>query len=719
MVKNIFLQKHVLAVGCFLYFCVSSVYANGFAPQLQVQNHWYKGGNTVGAGIMLPYQASTNLPFVDVRHYQDRHHNRTTSVGIGYRRSFGDNNTSWVGANAYFDAIHSKEKKRFNHASVGLEWVSPAVDASANMYFPIGTSHKELSAQDTAVINDGYLGVNTSRQYEKLGRSADAEIGVPIMQNANPLKAYVGGYWQERKGRKDNQGARARLDWTVNQAAWLPSSTSLSIGAYAGYDKEQHGLVGLQFKLRFGKGSTSQQTIFREVNRQLTFNTHQYTTQQFERANNYGKVAKVSLRGDMDVNKLNTAIAAVGNKGVALLEGEGWVNDSIIIPDNRTILGNNSSLNIQTPSGKKATFVYQAPQTTITSTNMDKSVLQVGSNVTVENVNLVGGKTGISNLHETSQNIKLSRLNIKNTAGDGIRLDGVNGIQLNSISIRDLAICENNSDCEYSVVRAPDRVPHSAFAATGSSDISIKDFSAENVTYGIFVSSKMEGDYVKEYDVVAKNINIDTAKITNTRREGLLLVGVDGANIRNYTVDNSQRVKSGEADMDLIVLQASRDVNLDNTTLIGGINGLMIVNSPNLPKYETNNYRIKGLTSKDNSFRGVFINPASDISLEDVTIDNAGKAGMLLMGSQYSFIGGPTQNVELKNVSINNPKNAVLTVYGPIKNLSGDIKTTGKADICQKNPWMGASLTQEAGKVLRVNGSVVDSFENCVDESWN
>lgn len=716
--KKIFLPKNIWVVVSSTFF-VSSVYAAGLSPQLQVQNDWHKGGNTVGAGVMLPYQTATHLPFVDIRHYQDNKHNRTTSIGVGYRHQLGENNATWVGINTYVDAIRSREKNHFNQASVGIEWMSPAIEASANMYFPIGTSHKQLSSQDSATIKDGWLGINTVQKYEKLGRAADFEIGTPIMKNNNPLKAYVGGYWQERKGQKDNHGVRARVEWNIHQATWLPSMTSLSIGAYAGYDREQHGIVGLQAKFRFGKSHSSQPSFFKEVNRQLTFGTHQYTTSSFERASNYGKVAKIVLQGEMDVNKLNTTMASLGDKGVILLTGEGKVDNSIIVPDGHTLLGNNSSLNIQTESGKKATFVYHAPQTTIESTNMDKSVLQVGSNVVVDNITLVGGKAGISNLHPTSQNIKLSQLSISHTAGDGIRLDGVNGVELNNISIHDLAICENNSDCEYAVVRAPDRVPHSAFAATGSSNISIKDFEAKNVTYGIFVASKMEGDYVETYDIVARDVNIDNATITNTRREGLLLVGVEGAKVHNYTVDNSERVRSGEADMDLIVLQASKDVKLYDTTLIGGINGLMIVNSPNLPKHESNNYYIKGLTSKDNSFRGIFINPASDITLEDITIEKPGKTGMLVMGSEYSFMGGPTQNVELKNITINNPKNAVMTVYGPIKNLSGNIKASGNADICQKSPWSGASLMQDEGKMLKVNDAVIESFNNCTDERWN
>lgn len=185
-------------------------------------------------------------------------------------------------------------------------------------------------------------------------------------------------------------------------------------------------------------------------------------------------------------------------------------------------------------------------------------------------------------------------------------------------------------------------------SAIGSQNINIDNVKIDDVTYGIFLAS----DYDQEtstYKTTTSNVNINNTSISNSRREGLLLVGNDNVTIDNLTIDNSNQ----DQEMDLIVLQGSHNITMNETNLSGGINGLMIVNSSNLPSFDDNNIKIKSMNINNTSRSGVFINPASKIELENVTVNNPGIAGIALYGNEW--MGGAVEDVSIKNLQINNP----------------------------------------------------------------
>lgn len=703
------------------HFCIFSILfssvqaiSQGFQPQLQIQNQWYNGGDTVGAGMMMPYQtAKGDVPFIDIRYYQNNEHAHAASIGLGYRYSL--NNTQFIGLNGYMDAIESKGKKHYQQGSIGAEWLSPRLEASTNYYFPVSHQSKVLSAHDIAQVKDQYLGITTITEHERLGHAMDVELGTTVWRNPHSsMKLYTGAYWQQRQNQQNNNGARLRGEWRINKASWLPKHTVLGLGAYAGYGHEKHTQLGLTLTLNFGPGNTPSQVPFKEVNRQLVFTPQQYQTHKFERANNYGKVAEFIFQGNqvIDVSELNNAIAGLGNKGVALLSGSAVIDNSIIVPDGQTLLGGQGSLQLTTASGKTATYQYGAPPATIHSNTDTDSVVKVGSNTVLDTITLSGGLSGVGNLHTHSNNITLNHLDISKTAGDGIKLDGVNGILVNNTSVHDLSICDNNTACEYTVIIDPNRAPNAAFSSVGSNNIEINNFNTKNVTYGIFIASKVNDDW-SAYDAVANNININHVNVTNTQREGLLLVGVDGAKINHYSIDNSERVTHGLHDMDLIVLQGNHNVALSDINLTGGVNGLMIVNSPSLPTYETNNISVVGMTTSNNSNSGVFINPASDIHLENVTVNNPATSGLFLYGSDYEFLGGPVKNLTVKNVLVNSPEQSALTVWGPVQNLNGEVKFTNSSQPCNTKQGIEGKLNQTDGSTFKMNGKTINNFDQC------
>ena len=143
-----------------------------------------------------------------------------------------------------------------------------------------------------------------------------------------------------------------------------------------------------------------------------------------------------------------------------------------------------------------------------------------------------GGAEGIGSLNERTNNVSINNVDISATTGDGIKLNNTNGLNIKNSKIHDLNICENNTDCEFAVF-SPTKAPNSAVSAIGSQNINIDNVKIDDVTYGIFLAS----DYDQEtstYKTTTSNVNINNTSISNSRREGLLLVGNDNVTIHTH-----------------------------------------------------------------------------------------------------------------------------------------------------------------------------------------
>ena len=88
----------------------------------------------------------------------------------------------------------------------------------------------------------------------------------------------------------------------------------------------------------------------------------------------------------------------LGENGVALMSGAVTFDDSLIIGEGQTLLGNGSLL-IKTLSGKQAEYRQTTPAK-INNTSGDSSVVKVASNSTVTGIMTKGGAEGIGSLNE-------------------------------------------------------------------------------------------------------------------------------------------------------------------------------------------------------------------------------------------------------------------------------------------------------------------------------
>ena len=412
-----------------------------------------------------------------------------------------------------------------------------------------------------------------------------------------------------------------------------------------------------------------------------------------------------------DVKTVNQQIASLGNNGIVLISGNVTFNDSLIIGKNQTLLGNHS-LQIEPISGNLA--IYRQAMPAVITNSSNSSVIKVASNTTVSGVITKGGSEGISSVNASTNSVSIDHVDISATTGDGIKLNNTNGLSISNSTIYALSICENNTACEFSIV-SPTVAPNAAISAIGSSNITIDNVDIDSVTYGIFLASDfltsdlLSNDYdpnTSTYKSTTSNVTINNTNISNSRREGLLLVGNDGVTTNNLAIDNRQQIQ----DMDLVVLQGSRNVTMNTTHLAGGINGLMIVNSPTLPSFIGNNIIIKDMTISDPSRSGVFINLASSISLENVTVNNSGIAGLSLFGNDW--LDKPVENITLANVQVNHPAKGAITFFGPIKNISGDVSSPQTETACLNQSNSG-QLEQDPNSTLTINGKVLANLEHC------
>ncbi len=683
-----------------------------FKPQVQIQNHWYNGGNQTGLGVMLPIGNDLQTGFLDARYYHGNQSEHSASIGFGFRQHTGN---GIFGIHAYYDGIRSQNKKHFSQASLGLEWFNQDLEVSANAYIPVGSQTKQYATSDIGSLQGNALGILTTNSMEKLNKAMDVEMGATLWQSPKQsLKAFVGGYWQDKEQKSDNLGARVRAEWQVQQTQWLPKHTQLKLGAYLGHDKEKKQQVGLQVKLNFGQTNNPSMPMHKDVNRALIANVQTFEQQHFVKDERFRTAQswQFSDNQTVDMTALNQNIAKLGEHAVVLVSGELKSDQSLVLNQNQTLLGGGGSLELKA-NGKTAQFTHQGAKASIINSNDQAHSLVLKDNTMVKHIHIEGGLAGIANHTSASNNIRLHNISIQKTAGDGIKLDNIYGIALKDTQVRDLHICENNTTCEFAVMQNPNHAPNAAFSAIGSRNIQIDNLAAENVTYGVFIASKIHENGDENYERVSDNIQLNNIDITNTRREGLIMVGVDDAKINHYSIDNHDRKENGGYDMDLIVLQASKNIALNNTKLTGGVNGLMIINSSSLPKVQNNNIQVNGLISNEASNSGVFLNPSSNVSLNNVTINQAAKNGLFLYGTDYEFMGGALKNLHLNNVVVNDAKNAIINVWGPIENVHGNIVSNNTKKVCTSEMHVPTELNQDDKHQLNINGSIIPDFSIC------
>lgn len=759
-------HKKQLAIMVGGLFLMTPALSATFTPRLELEGQSYSGEVSGGIGLFLPLVTDSNkATFLDVQQNTIRHGGKQTSVGLGHR-FLGQNNVVY-GANIYGDFAKSTHDNRFTRLSLGVEALGPIFEARANVYLPTGNKERTVSQSlKTEVAADDYLYLQHHQTVEKIRRGADAEVGgrLPVFaaDSNQQLKGFVGGYWFNDDQGTDLLGGKVRLEWSAQNVSFLPKNVGLSLGAMASYDNKQHlkGGALARLSLSLGKPSSSAsvaERLVQRVTREQSIRTEEKHSMYAERAADgngkvWGKVVMLSpadeqTRANMT---LNQRLAAADKDALVLLSGEVKLKEALVLGEGQQLHGGQSLAIKGSETGTQAQHRFADQNGRLVGLNKDQNVLSMSHGSRVSEVAISGGLSGIQADHaqnvtidrvqitgsalngiqlnhvqqahindltmanighdgvsiNDSKDIQIERADISKTGHDGIRMTRTNGVNIDQANIHDLEICDNNTDCEFAVAADPNRVPFSAISSWGGSDVSISNSTISDTTYGVFVGSVFE-EHNYGYDLItqAKNIKLDNVAINNTRREGVLLVGANQVALNKVSIDNGARQGQEKPEMDLVVLQATSDVSIKDMTLKGGVNGLMLVGSPNI-EGETTRVTVDGLHTTGTSRAGVFFNPVSDIALKNVTIDKAGTYGLFMFASDWA---GPIERVQFDNVKVNGAATGGIYAVGPLNDITGAVTIADTKTICETIQWGGANLTQGEGKTWSVNNEAMST----------
>jgi hypothetical protein len=698
--------------------------AADWRPSVEIDGTWRSGSSSTSGGFFLPILLdSGNALFIDTQGAFIEGGVQRGSVGAGYRMRADD---QWiVGVYGYYDYLNSAYDNAFHQLSFGVEALGPVFETRANIYLPLGSDHA-LEGMGRGEIAGGRLMFRQGMERARRGGDIEAGVRVPLTaaSDAIQLKVFGGSYFYGGDNLDDKLGAKLRAELSFSGLPGLPGGSTVTIGASGSYDNEDHFKAAAMARLRIPLGSTSAtgsssavsdpfDPLTQRVERNRTVETHRGATGDLENAvieltgQTAGNVAAISAANG-DAAAINALIDAAGDNALILADGNIGLDQSLTLNNGQLLLGGGGVLSLRgADSGGEGWFANRGAATTLTGYNPAEDVVTMASNSAISTLSITGGLAGIGSTG--ASNLLVDNVDISATSHDGIRLTGVDGAIIQNSRIHDLTICESSTLCEFSVFD-PNRAPFAAISAHGTNDLTIRDTAIDNVTYGLFAGSAIdESDWPPVITDAASNITLDNVTISRSRREGLLFVAADHVNLDTVTIDNSMQ----DRDMDLVVLQGTRDVVITDMVLKGGINGLMLVTSSSMPEGAvTTNVDVDGLTIDGTRNAGIFLNPVSGIAFKNVAITNAGTYGAFIYGSEWDFLGGPISDISFDNVTIGKAGTAGLYFMGPSLDLKGGVTVTGSPRDCKVDPsWdgsLGGSLTQGPGSVLTLNGGVLD-----------
>lgn len=690
---------------------VAHAHASDIKAFTEFEGRWQSEQSLGALGIMLPLQLdATRTFFVDLNGSFVEAGIRQASLGAGYR--FGTGSDWLFGLYGYYDYQQSRLGNDFHQLSLGAEALGPVFETRANIYLPLGDGAAVGNAGQ-GVISDGVLKFREIRERARPGVDAEAGFKVPGLPDDTQLKLFAGSYWYGGRNISDMFGAKLRAELAFANVAGLPQGSTVSFGASATYDNEERFGGAVMARLRIPLGASGNATgeafdpATQAVRRVSGIRTHVGATGDLEDAiydrtgQTAGKTVMISSTSG-DAAALNAMLQSAGYGALILADGSIGLDGSLALQAGQTLLGGGGTLALRgASSGARGTFTNTGAATTLTGYNPAQDVLTMASNSVVSSLAITGGLAGIGSTDTAG--LTIDNVDISQTGYDGIRLTRVNGALIENSAIHDLYICNDNTLCEFSITDL-NRAPYAAVKAHGTTDLTIRDTTFANVTYGLFGGSVIDesGSPPKITDLTSK-ITLENVHIANVRREGILLVAAKDVALNKVTVDNSavnsDKHKSWE--MDLVVLQGSSNVRITDMSLKGGINGLMLVTSTTLPKEAvTTDVKIDGLRIDGTSRAGIFINPVAGIDLKNVTITNAGTHGI-----NFYSPGWPSsvKNISFDNVLIDKATLSGLEFLGQVEDFTGSIDIRNTPRDCSSIYGWG-DIAQSSGSVFIVNG---------------
>lgn len=158
--------------------------------------------------------------FLNGRFHWEDNDQQITSVGLGFRKLLPGHDVI-LGANAYYDSVHSEHGNDIYQLGLGVEVLTHWVDARFNYYLPendqfvVGRSSTSSTHRN---LGPGGIRINTTQQnfvqLETGLEGFNAEVGflIPGLDKFAEVRAFIGYYHYDNPFGADFDGVKARLE---------------------------------------------------------------------------------------------------------------------------------------------------------------------------------------------------------------------------------------------------------------------------------------------------------------------------------------------------------------------------------------------------------------------------------------------------------------------------------------------------------------------------
>ncbi|MBW3245280.1 right-handed parallel beta-helix repeat-containing protein [Epibacterium sp. DP7N7-1] len=747
-----------------------------FATNLQL---YHEEGLSTGIALSFPFAIEENRATIARLSYgRDEDHNAQLSIEAMRRMTLAHGWT--VGVGVFADSSTDDIGNRFSQVGMSGDLQRGIFQANLNAYLPVGTKSHADARHDALAEMDGTIRFKGGRSLALRGLDAEmgARFAFSALGGGS-FGLFGGGFTFEHSDGASYDGTSARAEWELENLFGTYPGALVRAGVRAeraAGRTDSSAYVSLSIPLGAkptktkGENGRPRASSLNRLTRD-TLRRRRVTT----RAGAYGAAEAVTLSGQAlggftrasEGDNLQDALNTTGANGLVFASGS-FTTAGLTLANGQTLVGGGGAVTLQAANGRQMVLANSGAATTIqgqtatsgsaeaTNTEPVSAILTMANDSTARHLTLTGGVQGIaahgadnvtvSDIHISDtlddavhltdvSNASFSKISIDNAGGNGFAATGGSNIAINSASIAapgengfelrnidgfslqnahlsDMAICEDNTLCEFSVYN-PNSVPNSGVNAIGLTNASFDNIRMDDVTYGFFLASEIStADYDYTITRASTDLSLNDITITNSRREAILAVGVDGLDMTHVTLDNSAQ----DRDMDLVVIQSSGRVTMENATLSGGINGLMLVDALRLESI-TEDMRFRNITISDTSRAGIFLNPIRNVNFENTTVSNAGTHGIFMLGDSWGYNGGPITDVEFTDVTIDNAATAGVNFYGPATNVSGNVTVLNTPADCSADTgsWSGTALDNDASHTLTINGMVMgtDTLADC------
>jgi hypothetical protein len=173
-------------------------------------------------GLWAPEKGDAFL-FLDGRYHSEDDGQFISSMGLGFRKLLPEQKII-VGANVFWDAIHSERENDFSQFGLGLEVLSEWVDARLNYYRPeedrYEVSRTSRRSSRTTRSANGITRTTERLEFQSFEaglEGVNAEVGVklPWLDRYAETRAYLGYYHYDNPFGRDFKGFKARLEARV------------------------------------------------------------------------------------------------------------------------------------------------------------------------------------------------------------------------------------------------------------------------------------------------------------------------------------------------------------------------------------------------------------------------------------------------------------------------------------------------------------------------